>query len=359
MKDNDDVPAQPLPLAHLEGELLAPRLVQDEVGRVEDAEGIFMNGGAEVLGRVHRFRVTGDTGVVRHVEHAFDGEDDVILAEVVAHFAGGGFIIELEHDAGALQAADGGLIVQVKGANGLDPVVEPLDTQRFLGLPGKEVHNAAPARELAALGDNGHALVAGLVEVGEEVLHVERGADLQRPALRSEAARVRRVLIQTVGAKHQRARCVISLLMPARKHGHALGHEIGVRQRIGHALPETRVIQRGRLPDGESRVDGILRAGIGAEDPDAPAGKLAPEHFQSHGHGKGKRLRRHMLQQGRALRRGGESIRRGCDEGVQFPTFAGGAGNVRAGGLAGAFGLVRNRVQRAVVRTCPAAAKPR
>ena len=212
VKEHKGAPALALPFRDLGVELLPPRLVQHEVGRIKNAQGVVMNGGGEVLHQVGLGRPRGDRDLHGHVRLAFDGHHNVVRRQIVAHPAQGRTgLTELQNEARALQLAHAALVIQIKNAQGLDLVIEQLHAQRFVRLPGIQVKDAATPCELAAFRDLGHTLVAGLLQFLGEGIHIQPHARLEEAALGFHLREGRHLLVQRLRAQHHEPRLALGL----------------------------------------------------------------------------------------------------------------------------------------------------
>ncbi len=259
-----------MPFADLLGEMRTACFMQHEVGCIEDPEWIFMNGRRVILHAFGR-RGTAEDASVR-LPFAVNGDDEVVLVHMLTHPRSILCIVShLQNDAHALQPLDGRLIVQIEGTDGFDLVIEKLQPQRFLRLPGEKVHDAAAAGELATLGDDGHAFVTCLAEITQEVFEFQLRTDGERTALAGNFGQRRCGLVQTVRAQHHDRRVVFH---HAAEHAGAFRQQFGIDQGIVHHLSETRKIQGRALPHAEFGMHMILRLHVRTENPDATPGHL-------------------------------------------------------------------------------------
>ena len=184
-------------------ELLPPCLMQHKVGGIKDAERVFMNGRAVIFRPLIRQRSGENARMAGNVRRA-DHEHEIVLVEVVTDTAGfRGRFGDLQDHARTVEPPDGRLIVQIKGADGFDLVIQPLHAQRLLRLIGKEVHDAAPAGELSALHHHRHAFITSAAELADEGLHIELCADLDHAALAFQLTGRGHCFIQAVRAEQE------------------------------------------------------------------------------------------------------------------------------------------------------------
>lgn len=166
-----DLPAVAVPVGDLLDEAVAAVLLKHEVTGVEGAEGAFVDGegvvflGGGALGRA------GDGNAecgMRKWELAEVFEVDLVIVgmEEIGKGNGGGFG-NGEQEGVALMPTDGGLRVDVEGADGFDVVAEDFESEWFFSLPGKDVDDVATTGELAAFGNDGDAFVTGGVELSK------------------------------------------------------------------------------------------------------------------------------------------------------------------------------------------------
>ena len=165
-----------------------------------------------------------------------DHEYEVVFCQVIPHLSRVRRLLpELEDDVRALQPTHRRLIVQIKGADGLDLVIEPLHAQRLLCLPGVEIHDSTTPGKLSALCHHGHTLISRLTQRGDEVLDIQLLPHLDLPSLLFELASRRDGLVQAVGAEEEGAGTGVLFhfrCRPSLQHRHALRRQIRVGQGI-------------------------------------------------------------------------------------------------------------------------------
>ena len=292
VEEDDRAPARLVPLGDLLRKKLPPRLMQHEIRRIENAERILMNGRREVFEPFDLRRAAEDAHAGWKACITLDLDDEIVRAEMAANASTFiGAIVHRQNDASAVETADGRLIMQIEGADGLQFVVKKLQAQRFLRLPGEKVHDAAATRKLTALGDDGHTLVTGLRQLFEQDFDIQLLADFEHAFLLGDLLQIRCGFVETVRAEHHHGRIT---LQHATQHGRARRRPLRVRERPFDDVAETRKIQRRALPHAELGMHMVLRLHIRAENPNAAFFLLHAPHEQRRRKAKG--LRRDVIE---------------------------------------------------------------
>ncbi|VTQ27241.1 Uncharacterised protein [Pseudomonas aeruginosa] len=163
------------------------------------------------------------------VDRAAPVVDVEALAEAAAE-AGDRFLVQGEfacrQQADRLDLVDGALGLRVEGAQGLDLVVEQVDTEGQLAAHREQVDQRAADGELAVLVDRVDAAVAGAFQAQAHPLDVEFLADVEDQAAAEQKAG-RRQAVQGGGDRHHQ-HAVLELRQLV-EGGDALGNDVLVR----------------------------------------------------------------------------------------------------------------------------------
>ncbi len=200
------------------------------------------------------------------VDRAAPVVDVEALAEAAAE-AGDRFLVQGEfacrQQADRLDLVDGALGLRVEGAQGLDLVVEQVDTEGQLAAHREQVDQRAADGELAVLVDRVDAAVAGAFQAQAHPLDVEFLADVEDQAAAEQEAG-RRQAVQGGGDRHHQ-HAVLELRQLV-EGGDALGNDVLVRRKdvVGQGFPIGEMQYRqvgGEEPQFLFQAFGILAVG--------------------------------------------------------------------------------------------------